>query len=184
MQLKQEEDVPTLRVRDVEPLAASDETPMVHRLGDMPGHMIRRLHQIAVAHFGEATRACGDLTPVQYATLVAAQTQPGIDQRSLAAMIAFDRSTIGDVISRLEQRGLLRRESNRSDRRAKRVYLSQAGDELLAQMDPLVRRSQERLLAPLSEGERTILTYLMRRLVALSSDLAAEPPEAATPSVI
>jgi MarR family transcriptional regulator, temperature-dependent positive regulator of motility len=157
-------------------LATNAEGLTLHGLGDMPGHLIRRLHQIGVAHFAEAIRDCGeDLTPVQYATLIAAESQPGIDQRSLAGMIAFDRSTIGDVIQRLEQRGLLRRENNRSDRRAKHVFLTDEGRTVLKQVDPLVIRSQQKLLAPLSEGEQAILMFLLRKLADLSNDMSPAP---------
>ena len=49
----------------------------------LPGHYIRRLHQIAVAIFLQETQAHG-LTPVQYAALQSVANTPGIDQRTLA----------------------------------------------------------------------------------------------------
>lgn len=146
----------------------------IHGIGDMPGHFVRRLHQIATAHFAECTRDSG-LTPVQYATLVAAQSSPGIDQRSLSGLVAFDRSTIGDVVQRLEQRGLLRREDGQIDRRAKQVFLSDKGAELLARIDPAVVASQKAFLSPLSDGEQAILMFLMRKLAMLSNDLSPAP---------
>ena len=59
-----------------------------------PGYLFRRMQQIAVAIFVEESKAY-DLTPVQYAALVAIQTHPGIDATRLSAVIAFDRSTLG-----------------------------------------------------------------------------------------
>ena len=53
-------------------------------LGRLPGHQIRRLHQIAVAIFLQDTEAHG-LTPVQYAAMQAIQASPLIDQRTLAS---------------------------------------------------------------------------------------------------
>jgi MarR family transcriptional regulator, lower aerobic nicotinate degradation pathway regulator len=73
-----------------------------------PGHLIRRLQQIAVAIFMEET-AEFDVTPVQYSALLAVRNHPGIDQTSLMKTIAFDRSTIGDVVKRLENKRLIRR---------------------------------------------------------------------------
>jgi hypothetical protein len=52
------------------------------------------MQQIAVSIFVEECRAF-DLTPVQYASLVAIHTHPGIDATRLSAVIAFDRSTLG-----------------------------------------------------------------------------------------
>src|ERR1700748_576021 len=66
-----------------------------------PGDLFRRMQQIAVAIFVEECKSFA-LTPVQYAALVAIQTHPGIDATRLSAVIAFDRSTLGNVIERLE----------------------------------------------------------------------------------
>ena len=71
-----------------------------------PGYLFRRMQQIAVAIFMEECRAF-DLTPVQYAALVAIETHPGIDATRLSAVIAFDRSTLGSVIERIESKGLI-----------------------------------------------------------------------------
>ena len=73
-----------------------------------PGYLFRRMQQIAVAIFMEESRA-HDLTPVQFAALVAIQTHPGIDATRLSAVIAFDRSTLGNVIERLETKGYIER---------------------------------------------------------------------------
>src|SRR6185437_6214816 len=52
-----------------------------------PGYLFRRMQQIAVSIFMEECKAF-DLTPVQYAALVAIQTHPGIDATRLSAVIA------------------------------------------------------------------------------------------------
>src|SRR5882757_10365224 len=86
---------------------------------DKPGHLARRFQQIAVAVFHAAVEEAGyDLTPVQYAALTAIGTQPGIDQATLAGLIAYDRTTITGVVDRLVQKGLLVRQASRTDRRA------------------------------------------------------------------
>jgi hypothetical protein len=72
------------------------------RLIEMPGHLIRRLHQISFALFLEQAKAFG-VTPVQYAALVAINDHPGIDQTTLCNIIAFDRTTIGGVVGRLQR---------------------------------------------------------------------------------
>ncbi len=48
------------------------------------GYLFRRMQQIAVSLFVEECRAF-DLTPVQYAALVAIHTHPGIDATRLSA---------------------------------------------------------------------------------------------------
>src|SRR5258705_3664756 len=76
------------------------------------------MQQTAVAIFVEECKAY-DLTPVQYAALVAIRTHPGIDATRLSAVIAFDRSTLGNVIERLEAKQLIERKPSRDDRRGK-----------------------------------------------------------------
>ena len=87
-----------------------------------PGYLFRRMQQIAVSIFVEECKAF-DLTPVQYAALVAIHTHPGIDATRLSAVIAFDRSTLGNVIERLESQG--------ADR-AQAVARGQAGQAALS----------------------------------------------------
>lgn len=140
---------------------------------DNPGHLARRLHQIAVSIFLEETREFG-LTPVQYSALTAAEFNPGIDQRALARLIAYDRSTIGDVLQRLEKKGLLRRGDGR-DRRSKGVFPTEAGSRLRAEMEAAIRASQKALLSPLSEGEQFIFMYLLQKLVRLNNSLSRAP---------
>ena len=89
-------------------------------LYDLPGHLIRRLHQISVAIFANRMAEAGiDLTPVQFAALTTVDDNPGVDQATLAGLIAYDKVTIGGVVDRLVQKGLLRREVSKRDRRAR-----------------------------------------------------------------
>src|ERR1700741_5596610 len=94
-----------------------------------PGYLFRRMQQIAVAIFMEECRSF-DLTPVQYAALIVIHTHPGIDATRLSAVIAFDRSTLGNVIERLQAKALLARKPARDDRRIKLLYLTRLGAAL------------------------------------------------------
>ena len=91
-----------------------------------PGYLFRRMQQIAVSIFVEECSAF-DLTPVQYAALVAIHTHPGIDATRLSAVIAFDRSTLGNVIERLESKALIERKPSREDKRVKLLHLTKSG---------------------------------------------------------
>src|ERR1700752_326053 len=90
-----------------------------------PGYLFRRMQQIAVEIFVEECKAY-DLTPVQYAALVAIRTHPGIDATRLSAVIAFDRSTLGNVIERLETKQYIERKPSREARRIKLLYLTKS----------------------------------------------------------
>ena len=128
----------------------------------LPGHLIRRLHQVSTAYFAE--ECGGELTAVQYAALVAIDSHPGIDATRLSEIVYFDRSTIGDVLDRIESKGWIRREYTSSDRRIKRLELSSLGQEVLQHVEPGIRRVQDRLLAPLTAGEARTLVRLLGKM--------------------
>src|ERR1700704_5842340 len=139
-----------------------------------PGYLFRRMQQIAVALFVEECRAY-DLTPVQYAALVAIHTHPGIDATRLSAVIAFDRSTLGNVIERLEAKKLIERKSSGGDKRVKLLYLTRAGATLLREIMPSVDRAQARMLQPLKATDRRILLALLTQLVDLNNESSRVP---------
>jgi MarR family transcriptional regulator, lower aerobic nicotinate degradation pathway regulator len=142
-----------------------------------PGYLIRRLQQIAVAIFLEETQGHG-VTPVQYAALYAALRQPGLDQRSLAATIGFDTSTIGGVIDRLERRGLIERQASPTDRRVRLLHVTPTGAELLQALIPAMLQAQQRMLAPLPEAERAHFMGLLKTAVEGNKGLSRAPSEA------
>jgi DNA-binding MarR family transcriptional regulator len=145
-------------------------------LHEMPGHYIRRLQQIAVAVFLQELESVG-VTPIQYAVLQAVREAPGSDQRSLAGMIGLDTSTMVGVVERLESRGLVHRASTRADRRVRLLTLTEEGESVIAKMQPLVNRAQEKILAPLSKAERKEFMRMIKILVSKNNDLSRAPSE-------
>jgi len=142
----------------------------------MPGPYIRRLQQIAVALFLQETEGFG-ITAVQYGALLAVSRQPGLDQRSLAALIGLDTSTTAGVVDRLEGRGLLSRSASPHDRRVKLLSVLPDGEALLADIAPHVQRAQVRMLAPLPESERPAFMRMLRTLVDANNDASRAPAE-------
>jgi MarR family transcriptional regulator, lower aerobic nicotinate degradation pathway regulator len=140
----------------------------------MPGHLIRRAQQISTALFSEECAAF-DLTSVQFAALFAIRANPGVDATRLSAIIAFDRSTIGDVLERLEAKGCIERRASPSDRRIKLLYLAPEGAALLRQVMPAVKRVQERLLAPLGPRDRAAMVRLLGELAELHNEVTPAP---------
>jgi MarR family transcriptional regulator, lower aerobic nicotinate degradation pathway regulator len=141
---------------------------------EMPGHLIRRAHQLSTAIFAEEC-AEFDLTPVQYAALEAIEANPDVDATRLSSLIAFDRSTIGDVLERLEAKGWILRAPSPTDRRIKLVRLRNDGARLLHEVEPAVRRVQERLLAPLAARDRATMLRLLTQLASLHNDVTSVP---------
>ena len=139
-----------------------------------PGYLFRRMQQIAVALFVEECKEY-DLTPVQYASMVAIHTHPGIDATRLSAVIAFDRSTLGSVLERLQTKSLIERRPAPEDKRIKLLYLTKSGVALLRDIKPSVERAQARMLQPLDPADRKKLLALLTQLVDLNNEASRVP---------
>jgi DNA-binding MarR family transcriptional regulator len=149
---------------------------LVDEIYEMPGHLVRRFQQIAVAVFHIEVAAAGsDLTPVQYAALRTIMANPGIDQATLAGLIAYDRTTIGGVLDRLLQKGLILRKVSGRDRRAHALRISGSGAETIGRITPAVEEAQRIMLRGLTAGEAEQFMGLMRKAIEAANELSRAP---------
>ena len=149
------------------PRPDQDEAPRLERyVYDQPGHLIRRANQMAWALFREETAAL-DVTPVQFSLLVAVGDFPSIDATRLSELICIDRATVGNIVERLEAKGLLTREPDGRDKRVKRLYVTAAGQQLVSQVCLVRARIGERLLSPLTAAEAARFMQLIAKLVGI-----------------
>jgi MarR family transcriptional regulator, temperature-dependent positive regulator of motility len=143
---------------------------------DMPGHLARRFQQIAVAVFlAEVEKIGYDLTPVQYAALAAVVANAGIDQVTLAGLIAYDRTTITGVVDRLVQKGFIGRHENSRDRRVRELKITDAGRRALRGITPAVEAAQRIMVRGLSEREAKELVRLLQKAIAAGNELSRAP---------
>ncbi len=142
------------------------------RYWQMPGHLIRRLHQLSTQFFLQQVGAAGyNLTPVQFAALDALADRPGTDQARLAEAIAKDRATIGAVVDRLQQKGLLQRVVSGRDKRARDLCLTEEGERIVAELRPLVIALQADILPGLTPTEINQFIQLATKASRLSPKL-------------
>jgi DNA-binding MarR family transcriptional regulator len=155
-------------------VAATEENSVNNN--DMPGHLARRFQQIAVAVFlAEVGDAGFDLTPVQYAALATIKANPGLDQVTLAGLIAYDRTTITGVIDRLVQKGLAERRASSRDRRARELEITDEGRRTLRKITPVVESAQRIMLRGLNAREGEELMRLLRKAIAAGNELSRAP---------
>lgn len=143
-------------------------------LADRPGFLIRRLHQIHVALFLEEC-AEFNLTPVQYAVLTTLLNRPDLDQISIANEAGIDRTSVADVLARLEDRGLLHRRRGDRDKRMRIAALTEEGTRVTRTMEQAMMRAQEKLVAPLPPEDRETLMRLLSRLVEANNEFSRAP---------
>ena len=144
------------------------------RIYDKPGHLIRRLQQISL--LSSWTRP-GSLRSRRCSIqrFSAIEYHPGIDQTALCNIIAYDRSTIGDVVTRLKRKKLIKRTPGAEDRRSKLLYITPAGRKLIDDIEPAVEATQRRIVEPLTANERTALMQMLKKLVHLNNENSRAP---------
>ncbi|SMH32483.1 MarR family winged helix-turn-helix transcriptional regulator [Mesorhizobium australicum] len=140
----------------------------------MPGHLLRRCHQIGVAVFLDECRAF-DLTPLQFSVLSALDGFGAMDQARLGGVTALDRTTIIVVLTKLEERGLVTRVPSKKDKRAKIVAITEAGRRTLADVLPSALEAQKRMLGPLNGREQAQLLTLLRKMAEGNNSLSRAP---------
>ena len=138
-------------------------------LWSRPGYLVRLLHQINYALWSEEL-GNANVTPVQYSVLTALSIRGEQDQQTLAHEIGIDRTNVAEVLSRLEARKLVRRKANPADRRARLASLTPTGRALVAGLFPAMQRSQDRLLAPLTQTERDLFMATLVRLIEANDE--------------
>ena len=150
---------------------------------NMPGHLIRRLNQISVSVFADRMSQEGyGFTPVQFAALSMVAQRPGVDQATLAGLIAYDRATLGGVVDRLEAKGLVRRTVSDTDRRARVLQLTKPGEDVLEKLRPVVADLQNRILTGLDDQERKHLVELLQKATVAGNELSRAPLLAVEPA--
>ncbi len=147
---------------------------MADALGSRPGFLIRRLHQIHLALFAEECERYG-VTPVQFSVLTVTGARPGLEQGALAQAIGVDRTTLANVLARLETRALLSRAVAAGDRRVKLVTLTAEGRRTLGTMQAAAERAHARTVEALPPEQRAVFLEALGALVAAGNGYGRAP---------
>ncbi len=142
---------------------AKEENAKPFKLADSATHLLHRAQQEAV-NMSAAELAEHNLTIRQFTVLAALHEDDGQSQSSLVDTTGIDRSTLADMVSRMEKNGLVKRLSSKKDARAKSVSLTSAGEKAYTKSAPVVGFADEELVSGLRKSQREslmrILTYV------------------------
>lgn len=133
-------------------------------LGDVVSHLLRRAHFVAEELF---TREFADesLTPRQKAALIIIYQHPGANQSTLADELFMDRNTVAEMVKRLVDSRLVRREKAPNDRRAYQLYLAPAGAQLLNRVMPRDSIVEHKVLERLPEELRLLFLKSLKMII-------------------
>ncbi|MBS0519040.1 MAG: MarR family transcriptional regulator [Proteobacteria bacterium] len=90
----------------------------------------------------------------------------GITQKDLACRVGIDSSSLVRLLDILNERGLIERRTDTSDRRARQVFLTPAGRRVLADIRRALQAVEAKLLADLTDEEIAATLALFDRIGA------------------
>ena len=101
----------------------------------------------------------------EFGLLTLLEAEGPASQQRLADRIDVDRTTMVALIDALEEKRLVKRHKDPSDRRAYVLEVTAAGHKRLRDALNAVERAEQQALAPLSAAEAATLTRALQRLV-------------------
>lgn len=133
------------------------------RLARSPSHLLHRAQQLAAERFANLARDKG-LTLRQFAVLASLHENPGMSQSDLAAWANIDRSTLTDMLGRLEKRRLVRRTLSPHDARANVLTLEPDGAALFHSTTNFAKIADAAILDDLSKPKQRALIAALEAL--------------------
>jgi DNA-binding MarR family transcriptional regulator len=123
------------------------------------------------AQLDEIFRPIG-MTALQYTALTVLERHPDLSSAQLARNSFVTAQTMADMVTALEERGLIERHRDTGDRRQLLLALTRDGRALLRRYRSQVRALEERMLSGLTAGEAA---ELRRSLGVCRVNLAEQP---------
>ncbi|MER7674498.1 MarR family transcriptional regulator [Kitasatospora sp. NPDC096128] len=132
---------------------------------DRLGHAIKRAEQALI---GEKTRALRtvDLTVPQYVTLLALQQSSGMSGAQLARECMVTPQTMTTILTNLENKGLITRETSSVHQKVLVAKLTRSGRTLVKRADTLACGVEKRLTDAFDDTEQAQLRELLERSAA------------------
>ncbi|EMP6173787.1 transcriptional regulator SlyA [Citrobacter amalonaticus] len=92
------------------------------------------------------------------------QLPPDQSQIQLAKAIGIEQLSLVRTLDQLEEKGLISRQTCVSDRRAKRIKLTEKAEPLIADMEAVINKTRGEILEGISAQEIDLLIKLITRL--------------------
>src|SRR5271156_936874 len=152
------------------------------RLTSLPSRLLSQVSMHTDRLVNEALAAV-DARKWHYAVLVTLRDLGPRSQATLSRQTGIYRSDMVALITELADRGLVQRAPDPADQRRNLITLTPEGHRRARQLDKVVDRVQEEILAPLKQAESAELIALLQRLLNnLAKDAFPAMHEASTPS--
>ena len=105
-----------------------------------------------------------DLTVPEWRIMTVLGRFPGVSANEVCELTAMDKVRVSRGVARLLQFERVRRDSDPSDRRRSKLYLSDAGQEVYEQIVPVAHAYEDKLMAGLDSDEVRVLEKLLGKI--------------------
>lgn len=133
-----------------------------YHFSDQIGHLLRRVYQRHTALFQQYIPD-SQLTAAQFVVLCSVRDNSGSSLADIVKATVIDQATIRGVVDRLKQRELVQVDHDRIDRRKVVINLTEAGQDLVRDMEPFAKQITESTYGKLNPAERLALDFCSRR---------------------
>ncbi len=142
--------------------------------------ILRALRRItrSVSLHSRQLAACSNITAPQLVCLRAVIDHGPLTATAISREIHVSASTVVGILDRLEDKGLIRRERGREDRRIVFVTATDAGRQLAIDTPSPLQQKLSEALKALPEPEQASITSSLERIVDLMESGGVAPPEA------
>jgi DNA-binding MarR family transcriptional regulator len=124
------------------------------------GYLIHDVSRLRRKAFDEIVKPLG-VTRAQWWIIAHLARHDGMVQTQLAQMLDVGKASLGSLLDRLEATGFIERRPEPNDRRAKRIFLTKNSHQLLEQLVAAEATFNARILADLTDHDRSELIRLL-----------------------
>ncbi len=125
------------------------------------GYELKRVQNLLRSRMDGELRGLGLTTP-QYAALGVLRDFPGISGAELARRSFVTAQTMNQILSKLENAGLIEKRQHPEHGRVLQTYLAPEGESLVDRAHGVVEGIEEAMVEPLGESDRTKLLDMLR----------------------
>jgi MarR family transcriptional regulator, organic hydroperoxide resistance regulator len=129
------------------------------------GYRIKLLTQLLSRKFSERLEPFG-ITPFHWLVLCCLWQEDGLPTSDIGDQLQQVGGTLTGVLDRMEERDLVRREKDKSDRRICRIWLTDAGKELRNILPQISAELHSETWRDVSAIEREQFSHLLDRAIA------------------
>jgi DNA-binding MarR family transcriptional regulator len=138
-------------------------------LSQITGYQLTRANIVGLSSYARDIERELDLRPVEYTILQLVREGQCTTPSQLAKELSITPPSMSVWLDKLSARKLLARSKSALDGRASQVQLTAAGTRLITQAHEALLKSEQRMLAHLSAGERVMLLEILKKICEKNS---------------